>query len=146
MADTWSLVSRFLIGTVALLLAVSGLVALLSDAAWVGHSSISLEFLILDASTGKSIEGAKVQLVEGQPEYEATTGLGGRAKFVVDAVVGGRDSLFRRTRAVNYAWALAVDRDRYRAVFKDLREFTRDVRYHSDSEPPPIVIRLEQAR
>ena len=144
MADTWSIARRVLIGSAALLLAASGLVALRSEAAWFGHRSIPLEFLILDASTKRAIEGAKLRLVEGQPEYQATTGPDGRAKLVVEAIVGGRDSFFRRTRAVNYAWALMVDRDGYRVIYKDVREFTSDARFHSDSAPPQIVILLEQ--
>jgi hypothetical protein len=119
------------------------LAALLTEAAWSGHESIPLEFLILNASTGQAIEGASIRLIEGNPEYQATSGPDGRAKVLLHANVGGRSSLLRETRAVNYEWALLVNCKGYREVTESLREVTRDARYHSDQVSPSIVIRLE---
>ncbi len=128
------------VGVVAVVTFV--LIALLPEAAWVGHASVPLEFLILDSSTGQPIERATLRLVEGNPEYEATTGPDGRAKVVLQVTTAGRASPLRSTRAVNYAWMLLVTADRHQGVREDLRGVTRGPRYHSDSAPPPIVIRL----
>ena len=94
----------------AAVIAVAGIasISLLSESVWVGRASIPLEFVVLDASTGQPVEGAMVRLAEVDTEYQAATGPDGRAKFVVEASVSGRDSLIRRTRAVNYAWALLI--------------------------------------
>jgi hypothetical protein len=113
-----------------------------SEAAWVGHASISLEFVILDAPTGQPLDGASVRLLEGIREYEAATGADGRAKIVVDAMVGGRSSLVRKTRSVNYAWALSVTCGCHEGAYQALSEFTQSSLYHSEAVPPPIVIRL----
>jgi hypothetical protein len=109
---------------------------------WVGHASIRLEFVILDAPTGQPLEGASIRLVEVAPEYEAITEADGRAKIVIDATVCGQSSLVRNTRVVNYAWTLLVTCNGHRRVNQDLSEVTRGPRYHSDVAPPPIVIRL----
>jgi hypothetical protein len=136
--------------TIRSLMAVVGVVAVvtfvligfLPDEDWVGHTSVPLEFLILDSSTGQPIERATIRLVETKPEYQATTGRDGRAKIVLQAPTAGRSSLLRSTRTVNYAWMLLVTADRHQEVREDLGELTRSPRYHSDSAPPPIVIRL----
>jgi hypothetical protein len=118
------------------------LIYLSSEDAWVGHASIPLEFVILDAPTGRPLEGASVRLVEWTPEYEASTGADGRANIAIYAMIGGRSSLVRKTRSVNYAWALAVTCGGHEGINQALSDVTRGPRYHSDSAPPPIVIRL----
>ncbi len=137
---------RFNIKRMMVVFAVFGVMTvvliILSEADWVGHASIPLEFVILDAVTGQPLEGASIRLVESRPEYEATTGAEGRAKIIINAMIGGRSSLVRNTRVVNYAWELVVAADHYRGVNESLREVTRGPRYHSDPAPPPIVVRL----
>jgi hypothetical protein len=118
------------------------LIYLCSEAAWVGHASIPLEFVILDAQTGKPLDGASVRLLEVRPEYEAATGADGRARIVVDAMVGGRSSLGRKTRRVNYAWAVSVTCRDHEGYYQALSKVTQGPPYHSDPVPPPIVIRL----
>ncbi len=138
---------RIMVGVAVIAVLALVLPTLLTEAIWSGHSSIPLEFLILDSATGQPIDGASIRLVEGHPEYQATTGPDGRAKVILHAAVGGRSSLLRHTRAVNYGWwALLVDCKGYREVTESLREVTRDARYHAVPSPPPIVIRLEQSR
>jgi hypothetical protein len=119
---------------------------MLPEAVWVGFASIPLEFLILDASTGQPIEGATIRLTESTPEYQAVTGPDGRARLTIEAVIAGRSSLARDTRTVNYHWMLLVTAGRHRELREDLGELTRSPRYHSDPVPPPIVIRLGEAR
>ncbi len=114
-----------------------------SDRVWSGHASVPLEFLILDAPTGRPIAGASVWLGEVQPEYAASTGPDGRAKFVVLAHTAGRSSqLGSSTRSVDYEWALSVSVEGYEDVYEALKDHTRGPRYHSGEVPPPIVIRL----
>jgi hypothetical protein len=132
---------RVLLLVTSIAIAVVVLVAL-NDAAWVGHASVPLEFRVLDDSTGRPIEGASIRLAEGDPEYRATTGTDGRAKMVIRAMIGGRSSLIRTTRAVNYAWRLEVTADGHKGVTDYLGDHTRGNRYHSDASPPPVVIRL----
>jgi hypothetical protein len=138
-------VGRMMVAVAVVTVAALVLTTILTEAAWSGHASIPLEFLILDAATGRAIDGASIRLVEGDPEYQATTGPDGRAKVLLWATVGGRSSFLRDTRAVNYAWTFLVDCNGYRSVTENLREVTRDARYHSDPAPPSIVIRLEQS-
>ena len=136
---------RFTIRRMMVVVTVFGVVTVelinLPEAAWVGHASIPLEFVILDALTGQPLEGASIRLVESTPEYEATTGAEGRSKIIINAMIGGRSSLVRNTRVVNYAWALVVTADHYRGVNEPLWEVARGPRYHSDPAPPPIVVR-----
>ena len=114
-------------------------IPLFQDAAWVGSATIPLEFLILDASTGRPVSGASVALAEGDPEYRATTGPDGTARLIIRAMIGGRSG----TRSVNYGhWALVISADGYKGVNDDLRHHTRDPRYHSEAVPPPIVVRI----
>jgi hypothetical protein len=110
---------------------------------WVGFARIPLEFVILDARTGEPLVGASTRLVGRPLEYEVITGAEGRAKIVIEATVTGRSSWFENTRHVKYgAWELLVTRDGYASVREDFQEVTRELRYHSDPAPPPIVIRL----
>ena len=109
------------------------------EALWVGQASIPLEFLILDASTGKPIAGAYINLPDPRVNYATTSGPDGRATLVISATIAGRGS---RTRSVNYRWEALVTADEYGIVRAALRDFTLDPRYHSDPAPPPIVIRL----
>jgi hypothetical protein len=112
-------------------------------ALWVGHASIPLEFVIVDALTGEPTPGASIQLVGNQPEYEFASGADGRAKVTIEAMTGGRSSWFENTRGVNYgAWELLITHDGYVTVHEDFREFTREPRHHSDPTPPPIIIQL----
>jgi hypothetical protein len=125
------------------ILAVVGLAAI--DAVWVGDASIPLQFVILDASTGRPIKGATIRLINEptpESEYEAADDPAGRAEIVVHAMVSGRSSWFRGTRSVNYKWLLDVAADGYDGLSADLRRFTRDPAYHYNTAPPPIVIRL----
>jgi len=116
-------------------------------ALWVGHASIPLEFVIVDALTGEPLRGASIQLVGSRLEYELAIGADGRAKVTIEAMTGGRHSWYENTRDVNYgAWELLVTREGYVTVHEDFREFTREPRYHSDPTPPPIVIRLAPKR
>ena len=134
---------RQLMGAVAVaavgmfVLMVLGPVAL-----WVGQATIPLEFLILDASTGKPIADASIRLAEGSVDYETTSGLDGRATIVIDAHTGGRSGPFEFTRTVNYAWSLVITADHHQSVNEDLKSRTRDPAYHSGPAPPPIVVRL----
>ena len=74
---------RFTIRRMMVVVTVFGVVTVvlinLPWAAWVGHASIPLEFVILDALTGQPLDGASIRLVESTPEYEVTTGAEGRA-------------------------------------------------------------------
>ena len=113
-----------------------------SEAFWVGEASVPLEFQIRDASAGKPIAGASVGLTKGRSDYQATTGPDGRAFLLITTTVGGRSSMFRQTRSVNYSWALAIKAAGYGAMTCDLHDLTRTPQYHSAPSPPPIVIRL----
>jgi hypothetical protein len=112
------------------------------EAAWDGHATIPLDFRVLDASTERPIEGASIRLDEGSPEYKATTGPDGCAKVIIRTMTGGRSSLLRNTRTVDYGWRLVISADGYGGLIDDLRRFTREPRYHSAPAPPPVVIRL----
>jgi hypothetical protein len=119
----------------------------LPAADWVGGASIPLEFLVLDATTGRPIEGASLRLVleEGRdPEYEATTGADGQAKVCIRAMTYGQSFLLRSTRFVRYHWTLIITADHHVGATLSLYELTRGARYHSDPAPPPIVIRLDR--
>ena len=124
-------------------IAMAMLVNFSSETVWVGFASVPLEFVVVDAASGKPIDGAAITLTEGKPEYSAVTGVDGRAKVVVHATISGRSSWRQETRSVNYAWGLSVTCDRYEPVYEALQNVTRDKRYHSDKSPPPIVIRLK---
>jgi len=136
--------------TVRRMMTVVAVVSLLllaqPDALWVGHATIPLDFLILDAPTGQPIGGASISLDEGSPSYTATTSPDGRATVVIRATTAGRSSLLRRTRSVNYGWALRVSAGGREGVTRDLNGYTRDRRYHADAAPPPIVVRLKPVR
>ncbi len=117
--------------------------SLLSEALWVGSASVPLEFLCLDASTGRPIEGASVTLAEGHPEYRATTGADGKAHLVIRTTTAGRSSVIRSTRSVHYGrWSLVITANGYKSLNDSLRSHTLEPRYHSDAIPPPIVIHL----
>jgi hypothetical protein len=124
-------------------IAMAVLVNFSSEADWVGFASIPLEFVVVDAASGKPIDGAAIDLTESSPEYSAVTGTDGRAKLIIHALISGRSSLRRETRSVNYSWGLTVTCDRYEPVYEALQNVTRDTRFHSDKAPPPIVIRLK---
>jgi hypothetical protein len=113
------------------------------DALWVGHDSISLKFLILDAPSGRPIEGATILLPEKTPEYRATTGQDGVAELVARFMVAGRSSFLRQTRSVNYSTLLKISAEGHRVAKGDLQNYTQAPRYHSETNPPLIVIRLE---
>jgi hypothetical protein len=140
---------RFKSGWVLLAVESFGLlflaVPLLSVEKWLGTASIPLEFLILDSSTGRAIDGASVRLTEGAPEYRAASGPDGRARLIIRADTGG-ESWFGceiGTRSVHYGrWALVISAEGYEGLNDDLNRFTQGARYHSDAVPPPIVIRL----
>jgi hypothetical protein len=116
-----------------------------TDALWVGHDTISLEFLILDAKSGQPIEGATVSLLEKEPEYRANTGQDGVARLVARFMVAGRHSVFRRTRSVNYYYLLKISAKFHQDLTDELQNRTKEPRYHSDTNPPRIIIRLEPA-
>jgi hypothetical protein len=132
-----------LIVWIAVTAAFSAFLFAAHEASWVGKATIPLDFLILDASTGKPIAGASISLLRGRSEYAATSGPDGRATIVITATIGGRSSIFRRTRSVNYSWEIAINADEYEPVHDALQTFTRDRRYHSEPAPPTIVVRLE---
>jgi len=118
----------------------------LNEADWVGHAQIPLEFVVLDSTTGHPIEGGSLRLLlEDDPVYEATTGSDGRARFVGQFMTGGRSSILRRTRVVNYNLMVAITADGYQALSVGLYELTKESRYHSDPYPPTIVIQLAPA-
>ncbi len=120
-----------------------------TEVVWVGRATIPLEFVILDASTGRPIEGASIRLFfegnEENPECEAVAGPEGRARVVIQARTVGRDSLFRHTRGVNYNWFVAVTADGHLKDLQYLATLTRAPAYHHDKVPPPIVFRLTPA-
>lgn len=135
--------------TVRAMMVAVAVVALLlvaqPEAVWVGHATIPLGFLILDASTGRPIEGASIHLdlEKENPDYKATTGPDGHAEVVIQAMTTGRSSMVRHTRTVNYGkWMLVVAADGYESLTDDLRKLTLEPRYHYDAAPPPVVIRL----
>jgi hypothetical protein len=120
-----------------------------SEAVWVGHATIPLEFLVLDDSTGRPLGGASVRLLvedtperEAYPECEATTGPDGRARLTHTSMVTGRESAFRSTRTVNYNLALDIKAVEHEEMRVPLRDLTRDRRFHSRSAAPLIVIRV----
>ena len=127
----------------ATVLAFVLLLPFLQEAAWVGRASVPLEFLILDATTGRPINGASIWLAEGDPEYQATTGTDGTAKLIIQATTAGRSGIFRSVRSAYYDhWSLVISADGYKGLNDDLGRHTRGPRYHSDAVPPPIVVRL----
>jgi hypothetical protein len=118
-----------------------------TEAAWDGYTSVLLEFVVVDAETNEPVSGSLVQLKDGSPEYHAPfTGKDGRTKFIIEAACGGRSSIFRQTRSVNYgAWEASVEANGYK-TFKDaFFNLTRDQRYHDKNAiPPPIVIKFRR--
>jgi hypothetical protein len=55
------------------------------------------------------------------------------------------ESLLHRTQHVNYLfWRLVISAEGYKRVKDDLEQYTRDPRFHSDTIPPAIVIRLHR--
>ena len=113
---------------------------------WTAYASIPLEFLILDAKSGRPIQGASVEFVMRGPEMRASTGQDGVAKVVGRFRVGGRADIFQRTRAVNYYEDLRISADGYHVLHDELDRYTGMPRYHSEPIPPRIVIRLEPAQ
>jgi hypothetical protein len=118
---------------------------LLPEANSVGHTTLPLEFLVVDAATGRPVPGSLVQLKGATPEYKAPlTDRDGRAKLVIQAMCGGRSSLFRSTRNVQYGeWEVSTESAGYETYRAGLSQFTHDHRYHDrDAVPPPIIIRI----
>ena len=129
--------------TATLVVVATPMIFALPSADWVGHAQVPLEFVILDASTGFPIEGATLRLLlEDDPEYVATTGPDGGARVVRQFMTGGRSSVLRSTRVVNYNLMVAITAVGHQPLRIELAELTREARYHSDPNPPPIVIRL----
>ena len=119
----------------------------ISDAVWIGHATIPLEFIVVDAKTNMPVSRSLVQLKEGQPEYAAPVmGKNGRTKLVIEAMCGGRSSIFGQTRSVHYgAWEVRIEADGYEPFRDVLSNLTRDRRYHEESAvPPPILIQLRK--
>jgi hypothetical protein len=139
-------VTGLMIAVAVFAVMTAALFHLYPEAVWVGRTSIPLEFVILDAPTGQPLQGASIRLTENTPEYRATTAADGRAKIVIDATIGGRSSLVRNTRLVNYAWALLISCEGHRTVNQDLRDVTRGPSFQSDLAPPTIVVRLAPCR
>jgi hypothetical protein len=134
---------RWMIVAAAVFVPVLFATPLFQEAVWVRSASVPLEFLILDSSTGRPINGASIRLAEGDPEYRTTTGTDGRATLVIRAATAGRSSVFRSTRSVNYGhWSLAIAANGYNGLNDDLKRHTLGPRYHSDAVPALIVIRL----
>jgi hypothetical protein len=138
------MLSIALIGIATVLALGTLVVTLFLDAVWVGRATIPLEFQVFALDDGKPIDGARVRLYEGNPEFEVITGPDGRAQVTINAVTAGRSSRISESRSVNYAWALDVSADGFKPVNEDLKNRTRDPRYHSDPVPPPIVFRMER--
>ena len=113
---------------------------------WLDIEKISLEFMVLDDSTGKPVAGASLRLRFRLYDYAATTNAQGRVRIVVEGACGGGPLPSRTTRRVNHEGELVVAADRFPLQGADLRNLTRDPRYHSDKAPPPIVIRLAKLR
>lgn len=127
---------------------LGGLFALFcTEAAWTGHTTVPLELIVVDAETSEPVSGSLVQLKEGSPEYAApVTGKDGRTRFIIETMCGGRSSILRETRSVNYGfWEARVEANGYKTFSDALNNLTRDRRYHDEnSVPPPIVIRLRR--
>jgi len=127
---------------------LGGLFALCcTEAAWVGHTTVPLELIVVDAETNEPVSGSLVQLKEWSPEYAApVTGQDGRTKFIIETTCGGRSSILRETRSVNYGfWETRVEADGYKTFRDALSNLTRDRRYHDkNAGPPPILIRLRR--
>jgi hypothetical protein len=127
----WRLMVAVAIVTLILVIAIRSF-----DRLWIGHASIPLEFLALDASTGRPIDGTSIRLIDGPPEYEAMTGPDGKARIVLEAMAAGSASLFHRTRSVNYLfWRLVISAKGYKSVKDDLNKYTWDPRFHPIRSP-----------
>ena len=119
-----------------------------NEAGWVGQTTVPLEIVVVDAETNEPVSGTLVQLKEGSPEYAApVTGQDGRTKLIIETLCGGRSSMFRQTRSVNYGfWEMRVEADGYNTFTEALSNLTRDPRYHEkNAVPPPILIRIRRA-
>lgn len=103
-----------------------------TDADWVGSTTIPLEFIVVDAGANTPVSGSLVRLKEGSPEYTApVTGQDGQTTLIIKAMCGGRSSILRQFRAVNYgAWEARVEADGYKTFRDTLSNLTRDRRYH----------------
>ena len=142
---------RFHIRTLLALPAVAALVivgldALYPEGCWVGRTTIALEFLVVDAETGQPVPAAILRLKALiRPEVAVETGRDGRVVVVIEADCGGRFSLFRRTRYIDYrGWNYTIEASVYQRSEGSLGDFTSDAqRYHAPGAvPPPITIRL----
>jgi hypothetical protein len=109
---------------------------------WVGHVTVQLDFIVVDAETNMPVSGSLVQLKEGQPEYAAhVTGQDGRTKIIVEAMCAGRSSIFRQTQTVNYGpWEARVEADGYKTFRDALSNLTRDHRYHDKNAVSPLIL------
>ena len=132
----------------------------------VGHTNVPLDFVIIDAGSEQPIAGASILLQD--PDYldlppqvpqtlAATSGLDGHYRVTLMGLMFSAESsvtedgkfLKSLGRWVRYPnWELHVSADGYqklRVSYQDFREkYMGDRRYHEDSIPPPIVVRLQR--
>jgi hypothetical protein len=111
-----------------------------------GHLTVPLVFEINDASSGRPVPGATIQLVDesGILTHSAASNNTGHAAIFFQTRFGRRTTYgVIHELSLDYGdrW-LIVSAAGYQQVRAPLTQFTNDRRYHV-TNPPPIVIRLK---
>lgn len=137
----------FRVRTLMLLPIVIGLSLVLLNyvmaAFWVGSADIPLDLLVVDALTQRPIDNAAIALETDGSLNQVRTTSDGYARTRIHATIGGKASLFYRTRSVNYgSWWLTVSSPGHERHASLLNQHTDDPRFHTGEKPPPIIIRL----
>jgi hypothetical protein len=145
-----------LIAGVGFLLALPGLLEKFIVAYGIGDTVVALEFVALDAVSGKPVPGARLQLTD--PECPnprpplmtaATTDADGRStitnSFEVTSSWSGLTGR-RFWRGVRYPlWEMRIEAAGYKPFEAQFHSYVaKDRRYHEDRVPPPIMVRLQR--
>lgn len=132
----------------------------------VGHVDVPFEFIILDAASGQPIAGASLRLqdldsINELPEEPysivRSSGPDGHSRIKLkglmftssDSVTEDGRFLRPLSRSVQYPWwechVTAEGYQDLKVSYQDFRsKYTGDLRFHEDSIPPPIVLRLQR--
>ncbi len=114
---------------------------------WAGHTTVQLDFRVLDGSSETAIPGATVELGSEDPRettYNGKTDPDGRVSLNPIVFAFGTRSLLRRSRQIEYFYSIRINAQGYQAIEMPLEQLTGQPEYHSDAHPPEIVLRLRK--